>query len=120
VAAASRRGHDVRSGDALPGMLSPMLDSNRDGSIVGDAIGVRQAARRADGGIYELEPVKNGGDYSPAGRAVGANVGARRCFVACSYAYASEMSFASLHAPPMKEMPTGRPCTWPAGTVMLG
>jgi hypothetical protein len=48
------------------------------------------------------------------------NFGGRRCFVACSYAYASAMSFSSDHAPPMNEIPTGRSNAKPAGTVMLG
>ena len=40
--------------------------------------------------------------------------------LACSYAYASFSSIGSLHAPPTKESPTGRPCTKPIGTVMCG
>ena len=46
--------------------------------------------------------------------------GARRCFVACSNAYAIAINFGSLHAVPTNEMPTGRPLTKPAGTVMCG
>lgn len=51
---------------------------------------------------------------------VGMNVGARRCFVACSYAYAILIRAASLYARPKKEIPTGRLCVNPAGTVMCG
>jgi hypothetical protein len=47
-------------------------------------------------------------------------VGALRCFVACSKAYARAISFASLHAAPTNEIPHGKPCTNPAGTVMCG
>ena len=42
---------------------------------------------------------------------VGENVGGRRRRVACSYAYARRSSVGSLHAAPMKDMPTGSPCT---------
>ncbi len=41
----------------------------------------------------------------------GANVGGWRCFVACSYAYASLISVGSLHARPKNDIPTGRPRT---------
>lgn len=51
---------------------------------------------------------------------VGMNVGGRRCRVACSNAYASAISRASLQAGPMNEMPTGSPLTSPTGTVILG
>ena len=36
--------------------------------------------------------------------------GGWRAFVACSNEYASRISVFSLHAGPMKEIPTGRPC----------
>jgi hypothetical protein len=52
--------------------------------------------------------------------AVGANVGFRRAGAACSNAYASLRSVASLHALPTNEMPTGSPRTRPIGTVMCG
>ena len=42
-------------------------------------------------------------------RRVGRNAGGFRCFVACSYAYASAMSLGSLQAVPMNDRPTGRP-----------
>ena len=51
---------------------------------------------------------------------VGMNVGARRCFVACSYAYAILIRTFSLYARPKKEIPTGRLCMSPAGTVICG
>jgi len=46
--------------------------------------------------------------------------GALRAFVACSNANAYFSSAGSLHAPAKNEMPTGSPCTSPAGTVMCG
>ena len=52
--------------------------------------------------------------------AVGKNWGGFRFFVACSNAKASLMSFASLHALPKNDTPTGNQKTKPAGTVMLG
>ncbi len=52
--------------------------------------------------------------------AEGGNPGGRRTRVDCSNAYASRISNASLQALPKNEMPTGSPCTNPAGTVMLG
>jgi hypothetical protein len=52
--------------------------------------------------------------------AVGRNSGDFRNFVACSNAYASLISVGSLQALPKKEMPTGRPKKYPAGTVTLG
>src|SRR6185369_89271 len=51
---------------------------------------------------------------------VGVNAGGRRCFVACSYAYASLISSGSLQARPKNEIPTGKPRKKPAGTVMCG
>ena len=48
------------------------------------------------------------------------SAGTFRAFVACSNAYASLMSVASVHAVPKKLTPIGRPATSPAGTVMLG
>src|SRR3954469_12410606 len=50
----------------------------------------------------------------------GRNVGALRCFVACSYAYASLISVGSLHARPKNDKPTGRALASPIGTVMCG
>ena len=50
----------------------------------------------------------------------GRNRGGLRCFVACSKAYASFRSTGSLQARPKNDIPTGRPNTDPAGTVMLG
>jgi hypothetical protein len=52
--------------------------------------------------------------------AVGKNLGGRRLVDACSYAYANAISFASLQARPMNEIPIGRPRTSPAGTVTFG
>src|SRR5690242_8993641 len=46
---------------------------------------------------------------SPSSVAPGRNRGGRRCFVACSYAYAIVSSVGSLYAEPKKEIPTGRP-----------
>lgn len=51
---------------------------------------------------------------------VGRKRGGLRCFVACSKAYARRISAGSLQAPPMKEIPTGSPKTYPAGTATLG
>jgi len=48
------------------------------------------------------------------------NLGGRRAFVACSKAKASRSSLGSDQAVLKKEIPTGNPNTWPAGTVMLG
>ena len=52
--------------------------------------------------------------------AAGMNLGGRRCFVACSNAYAIFMSAGSLHALPKNEIPIGKPKTKPAGTLMFG
>ena len=52
--------------------------------------------------------------------AVRANVGGRRWWVACSYAYASLMSVASLQARPKNDTPRGSPCSNPIGTVICG
>ena len=46
-------------------------------------------------------------DYSSS--ADGAKLGGRRCFVACSYAYAILISVGSLHARPMNDSPSGSP-----------
>ena len=51
---------------------------------------------------------------------VGKNCGGRRALVSCSKAKAMDRSFGSLQARPKKDMPTGKPNTNPAGTVMLG
>jgi len=51
---------------------------------------------------------------------VGMKVGARRCFVACSYAYAILINVGSLYARPKNEIPIGSPCEKPAGTLMFG
>jgi hypothetical protein len=48
------------------------------------------------------------------------NRGVLRNFVACSYPYASLINTGSLHARPKKEIPTGKPHTNPAVTLMLG
>ena len=45
-------------------------------------------------------------------------LGSRRCFVACSNANAMAINCGSLHAVPTNEIPTGKPRTNPAGTVM--
>ena len=50
---------------------------------------------------------------------VGSKRGGLRTFVVCSNAYASPINVASLHWPPMNEIPTGRPWMNPAGTVTL-
>lgn len=47
---------------------------------------------------------------------VGKNRGGRLCLVACSNEYAKRNSAGSLHARPKNEIPTGSPCTCPAGT----
>jgi len=52
--------------------------------------------------------------------ALAKNCGGVRAFVACSKAYANRMSTASDHARPKNDIPTGKPKTNPAGTVMLG
>src|SRR5262245_55023759 len=62
----------------------------------------------------------NAAAYGVVKSAVGGNAGGRRCFVACSKAYASLISSASLHARPMNERPTGWPNAYPAGTVIDG
>src|SRR5690348_3864177 len=51
---------------------------------------------------------------------VRANPGRRRAFLACSKLYASFSNIGSLHADPKNEIPTGKPRTKPAGTVMCG
>src|SRR5439155_265096 len=51
--------------------------------------------------------------------AAGMNLGGRRCFVACSNAYAIFMSAGSLHTLPKNEIPIGKPKTKPAGTLMF-
>src|SRR4051812_3370590 len=61
----------------------------------------------------------DGRRVSPVG-AVAANVGGRRAGDACSNAYASLSSVASLHAVPTNDKPTGNPRTIPIGTVMCG
>src|SRR6202050_4156564 len=48
------------------------------------------------------------------------NPGGLRALVTCSNAYASLISVGSLHALPKNEIPTGKPATNPAGTVMWG
>src|SRR3989442_245882 len=53
-------------------------------------------------------------------RPVAKNRGALRALVACSNANASFSSTGSLNARPKNEIPSGRPKTSPAGTVMLG
>ena len=52
--------------------------------------------------------------------AVRAYVGACRALAACSNAYAMRINFASVHARPKNEMPTGSPNAYPAGTVIDG
>ena len=51
---------------------------------------------------------------------VGRNDGFRRALVACSNAYASLISVASLFLPAKNERPTGKPNAIPAGTVTCG
>src|SRR5262245_26882722 len=46
--------------------------------------------------------------------------GGRRALVACSKANAMRNNLGSVQARPKNEIPTGRPNTKPAGTVMLG
>src|ERR1700682_673001 len=48
------------------------------------------------------------------------NRGAFLAFVACSNPYASRINTGSLHARPKNEIPTGKPNTNPAGTLMFG
>ena len=45
--------------------------------------------------------------------------GGLRTFVACSNAYAYRINAASLNAPPVNEILTGRSATYPEGTEML-
>jgi hypothetical protein len=52
--------------------------------------------------------------------AEGAKVDGLRCFVACSYAYASSMSVGSLRALPEKEIPHRQATEVAAGTVTCG
>src|SRR5204862_5084215 len=52
---------------------------------------------------------------------VGRNFGARRTRVACSNAYAYEISRGSFQRAPKKDTPIGNsPCAYPAGTEMSG
>ena len=50
----------------------------------------------------------------------GERTGGRLAFTACSKPYASLSSTGSLQAGPKNEMPTGRPRTKPAGTLICG
>src|SRR5271165_2068843 len=52
--------------------------------------------------------------------AVASIPGSRLACVVCSKPYAILSSVGSLHGTPKNEMPAGRPCTNPAGTVMCG
>ena len=60
------------------------------------------------------------GTRAPHTRTVAWNVGGRRTFVACSKAYASRISVASLQARPHRDIPIGSPWMNPIGTDMLG
>jgi hypothetical protein len=51
---------------------------------------------------------------------VGMNVGGRRAWVRCSYAYASGSSSCSPNRGPMNDTPIGNGPSKPAGTVTLG
>ena len=51
---------------------------------------------------------------------LGKNSGRFLAIVACSNAYANLISVGSLQARPKNAIPTGKPATNPAGTVMLG
>src|SRR5688572_8827194 len=61
--------------------------------------------------------VNETGDHASS---VGRNFGGTRRLVACSNPYAIRISVGSLHGRPKNDSPTGRPKTYPAGTVMFG
>jgi hypothetical protein len=71
--------------------------------------------------ITHFDPISNFlCPHLPHSLSVGKNRGGFLAWIDCSNPYAIFSSVGSLHARPKKEIPTGKPKTNPAGTVISG